>query len=50
MKDLQWNYYFYLEAEGNVHTENGRDLLRELSAVCAKLRLIGSYYAKNVQP
>ncbi len=49
MKDLQWNYYFYLEAEGNVHTENGRDLLRELGAVCAKLRLIGSYYAKNVQ-
>ncbi len=49
MKDLQWNYYFYLEAEGNVHTANGADLLRELGAICAKLRLIGSYYAKNVQ-
>lgn len=49
MKDLQWNYYFYIEAEGNINTENGRDMLRELSALCAKLKLVGSYYAGNVQ-
>ncbi len=49
MKDLQWSYYFYIEAEGNVNTENGRDMMRELSAVCAKLRMAGSYFAHNVK-
>ena len=49
MKDLQWNYYFCIEAEGNIHTPNGTDMLRELSAVCAKLKLVGSYYADNVK-
>ena len=49
MKELQWNYYFYIEAEGNINTENGRDMLQELSAICAKLRLVGSYYANNVK-
>ncbi len=49
MKELQWSYYFYIEAEGNVNTENGSDMLRELSAVCAKLRMVGSYYASNVK-
>ncbi len=45
MKDLQWSYFFYIEAEGNINTENGRDMLRELSAVCAKLKLVGTYYS-----
>ncbi len=49
MKDLQWNYYFYIEAEGNVRTENGKDMLQELSALCAKLKLVGSYFAHNVR-
>lgn len=43
MKDLQWNYYFYIEAEGNVACENGDMLLRELGAVCARLKLVGIY-------
>lgn len=43
MKELQWSYFFYIEAEGNINTENGSDMLRELSAVCAKLKLVGSY-------
>ncbi len=49
MKDLQWNYFFYIEAEGNINTESGKDMLRELSAVCAKLRLAGTYYANNIR-
>lgn len=49
MKDLQWSYYFYIEAEGNIHTENGEDMLRELSALCAKLKLVGSYFADSVR-
>lgn len=47
-KDLLWSYFFYIEAEGCIHTENGRDMLRELSAVCAQLKLVGSYYANNI--
>ena len=43
MKDLQWNYYFYIEAEGNVNTENGRMMMRELSAICARLKLVGTF-------
>lgn len=46
MKNLQWNYFFYVEAEGNVNCENGKDMLRELSAICAKLKLVGTYYSK----
>ena len=43
MKDLQWNYYFYIEAEGNIACENGELLLRELGALCARLKLVGIY-------
>lgn len=43
MKELQWSYFFYIEAEGNINTENGSDMLREMSAVCAKLKLVGAY-------
>ena len=48
MKDLSWKYFFYVEAEGSINTTNGREMLQELSATCAKLRLVGSYYANNV--
>ena len=44
MKDLQWNYYFYIEAEGNINNQNGKDMLRELSALCAGLKLVGTYH------
>ena len=43
MKDLQWNYYFYIEAEGNVNNQNGRDMLQEMNAVCAQLKLAGAF-------
>ena len=43
MKELLWNYYFFIEAEGNINTTNGQDMLKELSAICARLKLVGSY-------
>lgn len=49
MKELEWNYYFYVEAEGNINTENGNEMLRELSAVCAKVKTVGSYYADDLK-
>ena len=47
MKGLEWQYFFYIEAEGNINNENGRTLLLELSAVCARLKLAGTYYTKT---
>lgn len=43
MKELPWSYYFYVEAEGDINTRNGQDMLRELSATCDKLKLVGTY-------
>lgn len=43
MKDLNWSYYFFVEAEGNISTQSGQNMLSELSAVCAKLKLVGTY-------
>mgnify|MGYP002622176176 CR=1 FL=1 len=46
MKSLAWNYYFYIEAEGNINSENGQDMLREMSVLCDKLKLVGTYEGK----
>ena len=43
LKGLAWNYYFYLEAEGDIHTRDGKDMLQELSALCADLKLVGTF-------
>ena len=48
MKGLSWKYFFYVEAEGCINNTNGREMIQELSATCAKLRLVGSYYANNI--
>ena len=43
MKELIWSYYFFVEAEGNIASPSGQNMLKELSAVCAKLKLVGTY-------
>ena len=43
MKDLLWQYYFYVEAEGNPYTDNGRDMMNELGRYCDKLRTVGTF-------
>ena len=43
MKDLLWQYYFYVEAEGNVHTDEGKAMMKELHSYCDKLKSIGTY-------
>lgn len=42
-KDLIWNYYFYAEGEGNLHTEEGHRLLEDLKSVCSDLKVVGTY-------
>lgn len=46
MKELLWSYYFYVEADGNINTESGKDMLRELGATCDRLKLVGTYKSK----
>ncbi len=43
MKELLWQYYFYVEAEGNIHGHEGKCMLEELSVCCDRLKTVGSY-------
>ena len=43
MKELLWQYYFYVEAEGNVQTDEGRNMMEELGEFCDKLKFAGTY-------
>lgn len=43
LRDKNWQYYFYIEMEGKVTTENGEKMLAELSKNCEILKVVGSY-------
>ena len=43
MKDLAWEYYFYIEAEGDETGQNGADMLRHLALHCDMLKVVGHY-------
>ena len=49
MKELLWSYYFYIEADGNINTQDGKEMLRELSATCDRLRLAGTYQTQELK-
>lgn len=42
-KDVIWNYYFFVEGEGELSAEDEKRLLEELSKVCTNVRLVGRY-------
>ena len=46
MKDLLWNYYFFVEAEGDIMSESGKAMMRALSCCCDKLKVAGIYQYK----
>lgn len=43
VKDRAWQYYFYVEAEGDDSSEAGQRMLEDLSAQCEKLKVAGHY-------
>lgn len=43
MKELLWSYYFFVEADGNISGENGKNMLSELAKTCDRLKLVGIY-------
>ena len=44
MKELPWNYYFFVELDGDIATEEGSSMLHELGPLCDRLKLVGSFY------
>ncbi|MCR5607901.1 MAG: chorismate mutase [Lachnospiraceae bacterium] len=43
MKEPAWQYYFYVEAEGELSSENGKAMLEELGKQCERLKIAGHY-------
>ncbi len=43
MKELLWQYYFYVEAEGDLNTPAGQAMLTELEPLCDRLKVVGSF-------
>jgi chorismate mutase/prephenate dehydratase len=43
MKELLWQYYFYVETDGDIDSAEGAQMLSELAAYCDRLRLVGTY-------
>ena len=38
-----WNHYFYVEGEGNIDSQNGKDMLNDLKKCCDNLKVLGSF-------
>ena len=43
MKKHSWQYYFYVEIEGTTDSENGAKMIEELSKVCDKFKVAGTF-------
>ena len=43
MKDLPLHYYFYVEAEGDDTSENGRRMIAALKGACPMVKVVGRY-------
>lgn len=42
-KDNNWEYYFYVEGEGNIHSPNGQKMLEWLGMACNCVKVVGSF-------
>lgn len=43
VRQRAWQYYFYVEAEGDETAENGRNMLNALADACETLKIAGHY-------
>ena len=43
MKKHSWQYYFYVEIDGRVDTENGKAMIEALRKVCDQLKIAGTF-------
>ena len=42
-KELIWSYYFFAEGEGNINSDNGKKMIKELKTKCSEIKVIGSF-------
>lgn len=42
-KELVWDYFFYVEGEGNINSEQGNAMLTQLKECCSNLKIVGSF-------
>jgi len=42
-KELVWDYFFYVESEGNINSEQGKAMLKQLEECCSNLKIVGSF-------
>ncbi len=42
-KELVWDYFFYVEGEGNINSEEGAKMLEQLKKCCSNLKIVGSF-------
>lgn len=43
LRKHSWQYYFYIEIDGRIDTENGKKMLSELDRVCDRLKVAGTF-------
>ncbi|MBR5313826.1 MAG: chorismate mutase [Clostridia bacterium] len=42
-KELVWSYFFYVEGEGNINSEEGKAMVNSLKECCSNLKIVGSF-------
>ena len=43
MKELMWTYYFFCEIEGDIESEDAKNMLIALKTFCDRLKIVGNY-------
>ena len=43
MKELMWTYYFFCEIEGDIESNEAKNMLRALETFCDRLKIVGNY-------
>ena len=43
VRNESWQYYFYVEVEGNIHTAEGKEMMQELAGYCDRLKSAGTF-------
>lgn len=43
MKELMWTYYFFCEIEGDIESNDAKNMLLALKTFCDRLKIVGNY-------
>ena len=43
LREVSWQYYFFVEAVGDIYSEKGQQMLHRLDKYCNKIKFIGSF-------